>query len=101
MLTNEKVLELFREYMTEDQALDVVETKRGYAVMLWDYAGQDWSDVACCATPEELFEKLLDSFTSYHEYLLLRDKETLSEAELWQVEALRQPFLEKRREWET
>ena len=26
-----------------------------------DHAGQDWSEVTCCPTPEELFDKLLDA----------------------------------------
>ena len=46
MLTNEKVLEIFQDYLNEDQATEVVMTRHGYAVMLWDHAGQDWSDVA-------------------------------------------------------
>lgn len=43
MMTNEKVLDIFVDYLEKDQALDVVSTRRGYAVMLWDFKGQDWS----------------------------------------------------------
>lgn len=50
MFTNEKVLEIFQDYLNEDQATEVVMTRHGYAVMLWDHAGQDWSDVECCPT---------------------------------------------------
>lgn len=71
MMTNEKVLDIFVDYLKKDKALDVVSTRRGYAVMLWDFKGKDWSDVKCCTTPEALFDKLLDSFIAYEEYLLL------------------------------
>lgn len=56
MMTNEKALDIFVDYLEKDQALDVVSTRRGYAVMLWDFKGQDWSDVKCCTTPEALFD---------------------------------------------
>lgn len=39
MMTNEKVLDIFVDYLEKDQALDVVSTRRGYAVMLWDFKG--------------------------------------------------------------
>lgn len=100
MLTFEKVLEIFQEYLDTDQALDVAWTKRGYAVMLWDYTSCDWSDVVCCATPEELFDKLLDSFTGYQEYLLTRKKGRIDEADRQKIRLRCIPFLNKRREEE-
>ena len=65
MLTNERVLKIFADYLEKDQALEIVPTRHGYAVMLWDKAGQDWSEVTCCPTPEDLFDKLLDAATGY------------------------------------
>ena len=59
--------------MAKDQATEAVPTRHGYAVMLWDHAGQDWSEVTCCPTPEELFDKLLDAATGYQEYLKRRE----------------------------
>ena len=90
MLTNEKVLEIFQDYLNEDQATEVVMTRHGYAVMLWDHAGQDWSDVECCPTPEELFDKLLDSYALYQEFLMIRA----------QIQEMCLPYLEKRKEAE-
>lgn len=104
MLTNEKVLEIFQNYLNEDQATEVVMTRHGYAVMLWDHAGQDWSDVECCPTPEELFDKLLDSYALYQEFLMIRDKNDgegeINEAERAQIQAMCLPYLEKRKEAE-
>lgn len=68
MLTNEQVLEIFKVYLDEDQATEVVQTRHGAAVMLWDYTAKTWSDVECCPTPEDLFDNLMDSFVSYKKF---------------------------------
>ena len=36
MMTFEKVLEVFNDYLNKDSVLEVVNTKRGYTVMIWD-----------------------------------------------------------------
>ena len=104
MLTNEKVLDIFRDYLEEDQATEIVQTRHGLAVMLWDTAGEDWSNVKCCTTPEALFEELLDSFISYQEFLVVQNsskvKCKLSNEEQAQIQAMCLPYLEKRKEAE-
>ena len=101
MMTNEMVLDIFMDYLEKDEALDVVFTRRGYAVMLWDFKGQDWSDVKCCTTPESLFDKLLDSFVAYEEYLLLKDKKILNDNERRRIDAMCRGYQERRKEAET
>lgn len=101
MVTNEKVLDIFVDYLEKDQALDVVSTRRGYAVMLWDFKGQDWSDVKCCTTPEALFDKLLDSFVAYEEYLLLQDKKSLNDNDRKRIDTMCQIYQERWKEAET
>ena len=66
--------------------------------MLWDSAGQDWSEVTSCPTPEELFDKLLDAATGYQAYLILREDEmdVLDDAGEKKVEQLRQEYLKRR-----
>ena len=98
MLTNEMVLKIFADYLAKDQAIEAVPTRHGYAVMLWDHAGQDWSEVTCCPTPEDLFDKLLDAATGYQEYLILRKNEmdVLDDAGEKKVEQLRQKYLKQR-----
>lgn len=69
MLTNEKVLQIFQDYLKDDPGIDVVVTRRGYAVMLWDHRQQNWSDVECCRTPEMLLEKLTEMAEGYREFI--------------------------------
>lgn len=40
MMTFEKVLEVFNDYLNKDSVLEVVNTKRGYTVMIWDDAAR-------------------------------------------------------------
>lgn len=95
MLTNESVLKIFANYLIEDDSLDLLETKHGYALMLWDTTAQDWSDIICCRTPEELFNRLLEFATSYYEYLILQKqhRDYLNSTEKIQIEAIRQKYL--------
>ncbi len=104
MLTNEKVLEIFKDYIDADEALDILSTRRGYAVMLWDFAHRDWSDVVCCQTPEALFDKLLDSFTGYQGFLMIQRNSNgegdINPKEREQIQKMCLPYLEKRKEAE-
>ena len=98
MLTNEMVLKIFADYLAKDQAIEAVPTRHGYAVMLWDHAGQDRSEVTCCPTPEDLFDKLLDAATGYQEYLILRKAEMddLDDKGRQKVEQVRQEYLKQK-----
>ena len=42
MMTFEKVLEVFNDYLNKDSVLEVVNTKRGYTVMIWDEKDEQW-----------------------------------------------------------
>lgn len=41
-MTFEKVLEVFNDYLNKDSVLEVVNTKRGYTVMIWDEKDEQW-----------------------------------------------------------
>ena len=45
MMTFEKVLEVFNDYLNKDSVLEVVNTKRGYTVMIWDEKDEQWFGV--------------------------------------------------------
>ena len=54
MMTFEKVLEVFNDYLNKDSVLEVVNTKRGYTVMIWDEKDEQWFGVEHCKAPELL-----------------------------------------------
>ena len=68
MLTFEKVLNVFRQFLSENEIYEIVQTSHGYTVLEWDSCAKEWISVKLCATPEEMAETLLDNLTGYLEY---------------------------------
>ena len=54
MLTVERVLEVFKEYLAEDEMYEVINTSHGYAILEWDSQREDWTGIQRCETPEEM-----------------------------------------------
>ena len=66
MMTFEKVLEVFNDYLNKDSVLEVVNTKRGYTVMIWDE--KEWAMVWCgtLQSPRRfLRDALLDGYRDF------------------------------------
>lgn len=53
MLTFEKILTVFREYLNKDERYEILITSRGYTVMEWDSVRKDWAGAQFCPTPEK------------------------------------------------
>ena len=91
MLTFEKILSVFEQFLSENGIYEIVQTSHGYTVLEWDSCAKEWINVKLCATPEEMAETLLDNLTGYLEY-----KATLGRRDLtYDDMAQRQAYLEK------
>ena len=96
MLTFEKALSVFRAYIDQDPAYEVVQTSRGPTVLEWNPPGDSWCDAHRCRTPEELRNTLLDSYANYREYVeLTQGKRDLTQAEARMIQAARDVMLER------
>ena len=95
MLTFEKVFEVFKDYLAEDDMYEIVVTSHGYAVIEWNSAGQDWTDIKHCATPEEMRDILLDDFVGYLEYQAADENGNIPDSAKEQIAIQRQTLLEK------
>ena len=95
MLTFEKVMEVFKDYLSEDTRYEIVMTSRGYTVLEWDSSANTWAGEELCATPEIMRDALLDCFTWYLEYKAITTNGEISEAEQAWIGAQRQTLLEK------
>lgn len=97
MLTYERVLEVFREYLEEDRLCEPVSTSRGYIVMLWDSCLGRWYDFEDAPTPEALRDVLLGNFREYQmdQRFDLRERDEPTEQERRQVEAMCRVLLER------
>lgn len=62
MLTFEKVLEVFKDYLEKDTICEVVTTKQGYTVLYWDGRAEEWYSVTFCKTPEVMHDTFLDGY---------------------------------------
>lgn len=95
MLTFEKVMEVFQDYLAEDTRYEIVMTSHGYTVLEWDSSSNTWAGEELCATPEIMRDVLLDCFTGYLEYKAITTNGEISEAEQVGITAQRQVLLEK------
>lgn len=68
MLTFEKVLSVFSDYLSEDTRYEVLVSSHGHTVMEWDDKTQNWEGTTLCRTPEELKNTLLDVYADYLGY---------------------------------
>ena len=82
MLTFEKVLEVFRNYLNQDDVFEVVNTKQGYTVMIWEEKGEQWYGVQHCKTPELLRDVLLEGYHNFSEQQLTHNRRNLTEVEI-------------------
>lgn len=73
MQTFEKVLEIFRDYLTLDLEEEVLKCSRGYLRVAWNGDSRYCADGVLCRTPEELFELLLSDYRTYEEIRLTGD----------------------------
>lgn len=95
MLTFEKVMEVFKDYLDEDTRYEIVMTSHGYTVLEWDSRANIWAGEELCATPEIMRDALLDCFTGYLEYKAITASGEITKAEQERITTQRQALLEK------
>ena len=95
MLTFEKVMEVFKDYLTEDTRYEIVMTSRGYTVLEWDSRANTWAGEELCATPEIMRDVLLDCFAGYLEYQTITAIGEVTEIDQERITAKRQELLNK------
>lgn len=81
MLTFEKVLAAFKNYLEEDDRYTILMTPRGYTIMEWDTSQQNWAGAEFCATPEQMRDLLLEDLAGYLEYKITLCDRALEDSE--------------------
>lgn len=102
MLTFENVLDIFEDYLKEDECAEVVSTRHGHALMMWEPAVRGWEEVIPCETPDELFAALLEQVKSYRSYQLAKEQgmDEYTPEIVSKATEMCQPYLERQREVE-
>lgn len=100
MLTFEKVLEIFKDYLALDTELEVCKSRYGYIRVEFDEISgiPDYCSGVICRTPEELFDVLLDDLLGYEEIRLTKGQRDITAKDLEMLRGLRQRYLERREE---
>ena len=90
MLTFEKVLEVFRDYLIEDKSCEVLHSSRGCMVLNWENCLQnDWVSAQLCRTPEDLRDILRFSYVEYEGFRLTNGfQRDLTEQEVQDIERM-------------
>ena len=85
VLTFEKVLAVFQDYLTRDDCVELIQTSRGYAVIEWDERLVNWIGIEHCPSPAVLQENLLSHMAAFLEYRLTSGGRELTETEKSQI----------------
>ena len=100
MLTFEKVLEIFEDYLAQDMELEVYKSRYGYVCVSFNGSTPDppYCEGDVCRTPEELFYHLLVEYESFASIQLTKGRREENEADEEQVRRLCQKYLDRREE---
>ena len=89
MLTFEKVLGVFGDYLARDKSCEVLDTSRGHLVVDWESCKNDWVTSQLCLAPEKLRDVLRSSYEEYQGYCLTDGyKRDLTEQEEQDIERM-------------
>lgn len=95
VITFEKVLEIFRDYLQEDPCTDVVYTKWGYVRLFCEPPYLNTMEAILCQTPAELFGELLETYLVDQEYQIVKGQGALDQKKQEKLDKLRKEFQEK------
>ena len=81
MLTFEKVLTVFADYLQQDPLYEVILTSHGYTLMVWEPERNQWYSAEFMATPKNLMNSLLDAYVNFRENQITDNERDLSRQE--------------------
>ena len=95
MLTFEKVMAVFQDFLKESGAFEIVITSHGYTILEWDDRCEDWTGTRLCPTPEIMADALIYDLTCWLEYKATLARRELTYDDLSKVSIQRQAYLDK------
>ena len=87
MLTFEKILAGFRNYLDEDTRYEVLMASRGYVILEWGSTNKTLESATFCPTPGIMKETLLNALEGYLEYKITLCNRNLTDNERQIIEA--------------
>ena len=74
-MTYEKVLEVFGDYLSKDKDSEVLNTSRGYLVLMWESCFHNWLTTKLAQSPEDLRDLLQERYEDFLSYKITQDRE--------------------------
>ena len=81
MLTFEKVLAIFADYLQQDPLYEVVLTSHGYTLMAWEPERKKWYSAEYMDTPKDLLDGLLEAYSSFREDQITDNERDMTDQE--------------------
>lgn len=69
-MTYDKILEVFADYLSQDDSCEVLRTSRGPLVMDWSSGKTEWFSGQLCRSPAQLRDVLRSHFEEYEAFRL-------------------------------
>ena len=85
MMTFEKVLEVFGDYLKQDPLYEVITASHGYTLMAWEPERDDWYNARYMENPKILMNSLLDTYASFMEDQITDNERDLTEQETAEI----------------
>lgn len=95
MLTYEKVLDTFAEYLAEDTEQDAIKARHSYITAYWHAEREEYDFLQTCSTPEELLDDLVSDYTQYQLFKLTHGKREETREEKVSCKAMGEALREK------
>lgn len=92
MLTFERVLSAFKDYLAEDIRFEVIMASRGYTILEWNSNNRELESATFCPTPEAMKDALLGAMAGYLQYNITLCNRELTDAEREQIAAQVEEF---------
>lgn len=67
-MTYERVLEVFKDYLSADKDSELLNTSRGYLVLYWESCHNTWVTARLVQEPEELRDILRERYEEFQSY---------------------------------
>ena len=67
-MTYNKVFEVFQDYLSKDKDTEVLNTSRGYLVVMWETSDGDWVTSRLAEDPEDLRDMLQERYVDFHSF---------------------------------
>ncbi len=95
MLTYDKILNVFEDYLQQDPLYEIVSTSHGYTLLAWEPDREEWYNAQILKTPNAMLNALLETYSSYLEDKITQNERDLTPQEQAQIDSQCKQLREK------